>query len=360
MEGSDYFFRLKLPVGRMSILTAPIKKMEHHVSLAHGGDHIQLTSPPCHGPTGEKHVLHVIAVISNFARFKRRYELYWKFKRQMDEHKNVILYTCEVALGDRPFMVTEPGNPRHLQLRTRDELWIKENMINLMVRRLPLGWTYMAWVDADVEFLNRDFANETIHQLQNHKIVQMFENVVNLGPDGEIVSTATSFMSQYIKKASGYPYRNKYAGTHWHPGFAHACTREAYDAMGGLIDYAILGAADHHMVLAWIGKVDDSYPPGLHPNYVKRLKQYEALCERTIRREVSYVKGTIIHEWHGRYKNRRYVERWSILQGNEFDPEVDIKYNSYGILVFATEKNKLRDEIREYFRQRNEDGVEND
>lgn len=332
--------------------------MEHHVALGHNGDKIQLTSPPCREQHGPEHTLHVVAVINNFVRFKRRYELYWKFKEQMESHKNIILYTCEVAFGDRPFMVTTAGNPRHLQLRTLDELWIKENSNNLMVQRLPLDWKYMAWIDADIEFLNKDFANETIHMLQHHRIVQMFENVVNMGPDGEIIGTATSFMAQYIKKAV-YPYKNKYAGSHWHPGFAWACTREAMDGMGGLIDFAILGAADHHMALAWIGKVDDSFPGAIHENYKKKLKHFEKRCERAIRRDVGYVKGTIIHGWHGRFKNRRYIERWSILISNNYDPETDIKYNSHGVLTFDDEKIGLRDGIREYFRQRNEDGVEN-
>lgn len=332
--------------------------MDRHITLLNEKAPVQLTSPPCSGHHGGEHILHVIAVINNFVRFQRRYELYWKFKQHMESCKNVVLYTCEVAFGDRPFMVTSSDNPRHLQLRTEDELWIKENTINLMVQRLPLNWRYMAWIDADVEFLNKDFAIETIHALQHHRIVQMFETAINMGPDGEAIGTVTSFMSRYIKNPD-ISYNTSYAGT-WHPGFAWACTREAMDGMGGLIDFAILGAGDHHMALAWIGEIDKSCHGRMHPNYKKKLKRFEKRCERVIKRDVGYVKGTIVHGWHGRFKNRRYGERWAILVDNNFDPDEDIKYNSQGLLVFDDEKVGLRDGIRAYFRQRNEDGVEND
>jgi hypothetical protein len=68
----------------------------------------------------------------------------------MQSVNNVEVYIVEVALNERPFVVTEPDNPKHLQIRTHSVIWHKENMINLMVlyaphrltlapHRLPLG-----------------------------------------------------------------------------------------------------------------------------------------------------------------------------------------------------------------------------
>ncbi len=334
--------------------------IETHISIQRGGPSVRLTSPPCHGEDGESHVLHVIAVINNFVRFKRRYELFHKFKQHIESFPNVILYVAEAALGDRPFMVTEPDNPRHLQVRTDDELWIKENTINLMAQRLPHHWKYMAWIDADVHFMNRDWVYETIHMLQHYHVVQLWETAIHLGPKGEAINIVTSFMSQYIKKAP-FPYdkKAKYASNTWHPGFAWACTRFAYESMGGLIDFAILGAADHHMALALIGKHEYAIPKTLHKKYKKMLYKYQERCRKTIKKDVGYVPGTLLHYWHGKIANRKYGERWTILIKNEYNPCKDIKYDSQGVIVFATNKIGLRDEIREYFRQRNEDDVEN-
>jgi hypothetical protein len=43
----------------------------------------------------------------------------------------------ELAFGNRPFEVTDPDNPRHVQVRSGHELWHKENLVNLGVARLP-------------------------------------------------------------------------------------------------------------------------------------------------------------------------------------------------------------------------------
>jgi hypothetical protein len=299
--------------------------------------------------------LHVVVPINNYVRFSRRYELFWKFKEAIEKNPLVELYIVEVAFGDRAFMVTEKDNPKHLQLRTTDEIWHKEDSINKMVQRFPLNWQYVAWIDGDVEFINTKFAEEAIHQLQHYKIVQLFETVCNMGPDGEVISMFKSFCSQYI---NGKKWSLQKEYEFWHPGFAWACTRQAWNEMGCLIDYAILGAADHHMALALIGRAKESYPGGAHHNYKSKILQFEARCEKHIRRNIGYVKGTIVHYWHGKIKDRRYRERWDILLENDYDPEVHIKRDWQGLYSLEPDAVGLRDGIRRYFRQRNEDSID--
>lgn len=346
--------------------------MIHHAHISTSYGPVQTTSPPigtvpdhsgfatrCLPPPevpGE--VLHIIVPINNYARFKRRYELYWKFRAEIEALPHVRLYTVEIAFGDRPFMVTDEHNPRDLQLRTREELWHKENSINLAVQRLPADWKYVAWIDGDIEFHNKDFAAETIQQLQHYDVVQLFQTVCNLGPTGQIISTWKSFCYQYVR---GAPYNRNKGYEFWHPGFAWAATRSAWNKMGGLIDFAILGAGDHHMALSLIGKGSDSLPGGVTDAYRARIMDFQMRCERHIRRNIGYVDGTIMHNWHGSFKKRKYIERWDIITKNKFDPNLDIKRDWQGLFIMdADEKIGLRDGIRSYFRQRNEDGVDLD
>jgi hypothetical protein len=336
--------------------------MLHHDYIKTKLGTMQLTTPPIphglgspHGP-GCGEVLHVIAPINNYVRFKRRYELYWKFCTELEKLPNVILYTVEVAFGDREFMITNTDNPRHLQLRTNDELWHKENSINLMVQRLPPDWKYVAWIDGDIQFTNENIAIETIHQLQHYKVVQMFQSVCNLGPTGSVHSVYKSFCWQYLQ---GKPYHKSGNYNFWHPGFAWAATRQAWNDMGGLIDFAILGAGDHHMALSLIGKGSDSLPGGVSPGYRAKIMEFQQRCESNIRRNIGYVDGTILHYWHGKFKNRKYVERWDVLTRNKFDPMLDIRKDWQG-LYMLNDKIGLRDGIRAYFRQRNEDSVDDD
>jgi len=80
--------------------------------------------------------LHVVTAISNPQRFRSRYELFWAFEKRVRD-SGAILHVAEVAFGGRPFEVTEPGNPNHLQLRTGFELWHKENALNLLIANGP-------------------------------------------------------------------------------------------------------------------------------------------------------------------------------------------------------------------------------
>lgn len=307
---------------------------------------------------------YVVAVISNQVRYKSRYDLFRKFKAQMEQAGAKVI-VVEIAFGDRPFEVTERDNVDHLQLRTVEEIWHKENMINLGIQHMSQiypDWKHVAWIDADVEFTRKDWIVEAVHALQHYQVVQLWENCVDLGPDGQAISTHYSFMSQYSK---GRPYNykgtNRYSNQ-WHPGYAWAANREAIDMMGQLIDFAVLGAGDNHMAHALIGKLDGTLAKGLHANYIKRLRMWQEQSERYIRRDVGYLPGTILHYWHGKKKDRRYHDRWQILVNNKFDPELDLKRDSQGLYQLVDHGDlrsvNFRDQIRQYFRQRNEDSID--
>src|SRR4051812_11838284 len=134
---------------------------------------------------------YVVCVISNPVRYKSRYTLYRQFAERMSR-SGVKLLTVECGFGERNFEVTDPvcegawvDSKHHVRLTTYDEIWHKENMLNIGIRHLPKDWKYVCWVDADIMFLRDDWAEETFHQLQHHHIVQMFQTAVDLGPTGE-------------------------------------------------------------------------------------------------------------------------------------------------------------------------------
>ena len=80
--------------------------------------------------------LHVVTAISNPCRYASRYRLYRAFEKHMAD-SGAILTTVECAFRDRPFEITEPDNRFHIQVRTNDDLWHKENLLNLGISRLP-------------------------------------------------------------------------------------------------------------------------------------------------------------------------------------------------------------------------------
>ena len=293
-------------------------------------------------------ILYVIAVVSNPARFDKRYQLFNEFCERMRNEKRVELVTIELQQSARPFVTDSK-----IKLRTDHELWYKENLINVAVQRLPRDWEYMAWIDSDLEFQNKNWARETLEQLQTYKVVQLFSHCLDLGTKQEALQVHTGIFYAYCN-GEIYTTPTKY-GNYFHVGYAYAIRRDAYDSIGGLLDFAILGSADTHMALALIGNVDVSLNKNLHPNYKKLCKIFQERCEKNIKRNVGYVHGVLLHHFHGNKVDRKYQSRWDILVKNQFDPLVDIYKDSTGLWVLNDSKIKLRDDIIRYFRERNED-----
>lgn len=305
----------------------------------------------------------VVTPITNPIRFKSRIELYRKFEKHMKD-SGVNLMTVECAFGDRPWEFTEANDPGDLRQRTFEELWQKEAMINAGIARLPPDWEYVAWIDSDIMFQRQDWAVETWHQLQHFMVVQPWATCIDMGPNLEIIQTHKSFCYQWWRndfrppvKSGYYPYD----GSFFHPGYAWAARREAIDYLGGILDWAILGAGDHHIALALIGAVDKSCPLSKTSRYYKKLKLYEERALKYIKKDIGYCDGIILHGWHGKKKDRRYRERWDILTKNDYNPDTDLRRDAQGLWqlnVDTVRQERLRDEIRGYFRNRAEDSID--
>jgi hypothetical protein len=158
----------------------------------------------------------------------------------------------------------------------------------------------------------------------------------------------------------GLPASQRYDDGNWHPGYAWAIRREAYVALGGLMDFCILGSADRHMALALIGKAALSLHRGCSLAYQKRVLAWEARAERIVRRNVNYVPGLLTHWWHGKKRDRGYVERWQVLAKHDFDPDLDLRrdWSQHGLLELTDRSPALRDDLRRYLRSRNEDSID--
>ena len=313
--------------------------------------------------------LYCVAPVINANRYRTRWKHYQDFAKHVAE-AGAILYTVEVAFGDRDFVLTEPDNPRHVQLRTHHELWLKERAINIGVSRLPSDWKYVAWVDPDCIFARHDWADETRHLLQHYPIVQMWSQLHDLSSDGELVARLQSFMDVQLNgpelppdpSYAGLAPRGKRFGS---PGLAWAARREAWNQLGGLIDYAILGAGDWYFAHAVMGMLS-SLPTAKQrldatPPFLKKMLEYENRAkqslweERPICGNVGLMKGLCLHYWHGPRVSRKYGERSEILRRHNFDPDLDLKPDWQGLYQLTNRRPAMRREIQAYFAQRNED-----
>ena len=294
-------------------------------------------------------ILYVVLPYFNFCGFKRRKELFIKFVDWLKWRCGIRVIVSE-ALGPAPLSCLPVW--RHLKFPTLNRIWLKENLINVAIGQLPADWKYVAWIDADLTFLNANWITDTIKALGKADVVQMWQTAVNFGPNCEALKIDKSFA--YMFKASGTPWvpNDKYG--FWHPGYAWACTKQAWNQMDGLIDWAILGSGDRHMAMAWAGRALQSAPGNIHPNYKALLEEYQKMCQGL---RISWVPGTILHHWHGSLENRRYRERWEILTKNNFDPFKDIRMTDEGHVALTRSGLRLVGQLDEYFMGRKEDDV---
>ena len=297
--------------------------------------------------------LHVIVVLSNPCQFARRFRLAREFLLRMARERDIIVYVVELAYGDQKFYVTSTTNPKHLQLRTTTPLWHKENMINIGIRKLlPTNWKACAWIDADIEFDNHTWATDTLRILNGSSdIVQLWSHACDMDHNGS---------SMRVFESVGYLHsRNEHHNPDkvWHPGFAWAMTRRAYEKCGGLYDVSILGSGDHNMSMAIRGYGRDSLNVDMTEAYKHSIEEWQSKIAGV---RLGYVPGVIRHHFHGSKFNRHYHDRWEMLRNHHFDPYTHLSRNKDGLLV-PTEScpPELLNDIMRYFAQRNEDELYN-
>lgn len=333
-----------------------------------------------------------------------------------------VIYLVEVGFNRRDLVFADSGlhdmlsncgihgefRHKYIGLHTKDELWLKENAINVGVQALPYDWRQVCWLDSDVTFVRPNWVGEAIHKLQHgttsgRAFLQMFSHARDVGPNyellhqdyphadglgfvrawqhGELKSTLTPdvikdmkdlgqdiLINMNIDQASkdykklakdlGFTY---YAGRVF-PGLAWACTREAWDAVGGLLDIAIWGGGDWHMAHALIEKTEGMMRTDLHRNYKKMVNQWYQRCRTHIRQNILVMDGTILHGWHGKKTGRGYNTKHALLAKVGLDPLRHLTRDSQGLWQLHDDRSVTYVQIRDMFRtvakERNEDSID--
>jgi hypothetical protein len=281
---------------------------------------------------------------------------------------------------------------RYIGLHTEDELWLKENAINIGIQSLPHHWQQVCWLDGDVHFLRPNWVGECIHKLQHYSFLQMFSQARDLSPTYEMLpngykhSSGPGFIQAWktgkldpktkadldrvdvdIKKLSADfedlkdDLEPPYPAPVW-PGLAWACTREAFDNVGGLFDVAIWGGGDYDMAHALIEQASLRIHRGVHAGYRRLLIEWENRCKIHIRRNVGVMDGVIFHQWHGKKTDRKYVEKRQLMQKVNFDPLRFLKRDYQNLWQLHDDGSEqfihFRDQMRKIAKERNEDSID--
>jgi hypothetical protein len=269
------------------------------------------------------------------------------------------LTVVEVQYGKRAFQCEMP-HVHHVGLRADSWVWGKECALNEGIKRIPDA-AYIAWGDADVWHRKEGWARETVEYLQHYRVVQTWTRALDLGPHDELIGVHSSFCGQYqngaplVADGPGFwAFDGGYA-EYPHSGYFWACKREFLDWSGGLFELAGMGSADHHMALALVGRVERSFPAGSSASYQAHLTRWQDRACRYVNGRIAAVPGIVEHRFHGSKRKRGYLDRWDMFVRHGFDPDADLKRNSWGMLEWAGNKPELEREWDLYLRSRCED-----
>lgn len=298
-------------------------------------------------------VLHVVTVVSNPCQYRRRYELARRFMERTEHEPHVALYVVELAYGETPHQITDAQNPRHLQLRSQGQaLWHKENLVNCGVRALlPPDWAAVAWIDADVAFESPTWAEDALRLLNGRfDVVQLFSLAEDLGPADVPLNVFGAFGREHVRGAAFAG-----PGRYWHPGFAWACTRQAYERCGGLLEVGIVGSGDYYMAAALLGQAAQALRADFTADYRQAVLDWQ---RRAAGLRLGYVPGVLRHSYHGDKAKRQYKTRPAMLAQHAFAPSAHLARRADGLLEpSAACPPQLLQDLAGYFRARDEDSI---
>lgn len=272
------------------------------------------------------------------------------------EEQQVPLYGVELSLTD-DFNTKNLKNWKQIKVTSDSICFQKEACINLLVNDVPSQFTKIAWIDADLKFVNKNWYSETSKKLEKYKLVQMFSEYLVSDRDGKVIKKDKSLMSL------GGPNREKLNVTEGRrlggpPGGAWAARREMWQH-GGLYPYGIVGGGDCLFICTVFEMHDINFVKtvaglfGKNEN-CKKFDNWKKTLIPYINKSVSYIDGGIIHDWHGEPNNRAHSTRHELYNDINIDENVEI--NSDGVICLKNTADDVKARILAYFNSRKEDG----
>lgn len=295
----------------------------------------------------------------NPIRYRRRLQNYRIFRQNLASP----LLTVELSF-DGAFELAKPDADILIQISGGAVLWQKERLLNVAIKAVPADGNYIAWVDCDAIFDRPDWARQAEAQLATHNIVQLYSDLVDLGPATHDYRSAAatahgivSVVSETGAAVAPSLARGSAAGG-YAMGLAWAARRDILQQYG-LYDAMVLGSGDRLLVGTLYGefqKVIDvfEFNPARQRHYLNWARPFrEAMAGR-----VGYLPGRIYHLWHGDFAKRNTIGRHRSLARTDFDPERDLTVGTNGAWHWARPRPDLEALFRNYFRDRAEDDEE--
>jgi predicted glycosyltransferase involved in capsule biosynthesis len=307
---------------------------------------------------------------NNYVSRRRNFDVFYQQLRR----SNVNYLIAECAFGDEKFDL--PNDERILRFRSKNKLWQKERLLNLVIKQLPPNCKYVFWLDADVLLTNKNWIVEAVEVLKTHTICQPFSLAVRLEKDeiepnfnvqGSklLVDFPNSNAPQQTRlwRSFAYNYKNNKRLTeslmfdiHGHTGFAWGARREILDQIP-LYDKAIVGTADHIIAHAAVAQIPHNC---LEKAFTDRqeldnIYDWSRRFNQLTQNKLGFIESELWHLWHGELQNRQYLQRTQQFSKVRFNPHKDLVKNKDGLYEIPEERKDVQNWMNDYFESRRED-----
>jgi hypothetical protein len=274
------------------------------------------------------------------------------------EGSRIPMLLVEGSFGRRPFLL--PKSDKILQIRCPSVMWQKERLLNVGIEHLPSSCKKVAWLDTDIFFENPLWAVETSNLLDQYPIVQPFDLVLWLPKGTRQFSGQGIAWSGFAAVAQNHPglFLSGDFDRHGHTGYAWAARKDLI-LKHGLYDRSIAGSGDHLMAHAMMGDLSSpcvTNSVGAANPFRDSFHAWAKPFHSDVRSNVGFVRGAVLHRWHGDRKKRYYYKRMVGLLAREYNPTLDVTVASSEALQWTEHGAPLKRWMKNYFTRRQEDG----
>lgn len=255
-------------------------------------------------------------------------------------------FSAELLVGDQ-----QPRTRADYFFCSDAAMFYKENLWNLLTKRIPEQYTKLVFIDADVVFSEPRWLDLCSNLLCDADVIQPMEWCLTADSSHVKRSIACGISNRDLAQLDVLTY---------HPGFGVGVRREWLDSVGGFYDQSILGSGD---VVFWsaVAKAlfDDKNTHEIWPIGKTNLQKYCGIPEYTqrIRSHVPRVNFAqnvkAVHMPHGQFSTRKYTSRLNTLQATEL---AVVSKNKDGVYEWSDPMTPAKQKIANYFAAREEDG----
>lgn len=229
--------------------------------------------------------------------------------------------------------------------KSQDKIFLKENLLNLAIKKHIHNADYVFWIDNDVCFEDLDWYSKALEKFEEgFDVLQLFDSCYHLDKD-----------NKPLTPVSGFVYAKQVNNRHGHCGFAWAMKKSVFEHLGGLYDMNIAGTGDAIMARSFIQEKMMPYPQSCfarekfayYPyseNHYYTIQEFFNKCKHL---KTSYLTGKVYHNYHGELDKRNYIDRYKIYENNRFDPLLMLRRDN-GIIQIKEEYKQLKSDIEQF------------